>query len=207
MGSYIGIGLVYNIDLQNRIELELKNIANYLVSHEGRITNFKYSKDEEGIEWVEKSFISNLEIERIYNKISNNYFGEIEVEVSILSIEKLKIRIAVRKVDNYYFGILLDILEEELIGVGSKKKLNTITNNIVLLLEELYVVSNYDYAFCDNEAEIQYSPHEFQSLNKKVYSIVALPIREEKKVRIEKSNWNIDGLTDRIMTGKKNDAF
>ncbi len=194
MGSYIGIGLVYN-GTGDRLERELRNVVNYIISHDGSINSFKFSKDEEGNEWEEDS-LDNKGVNNFYSSLCNGYFGQLHMICNILSIQKLNVCIRVEKAKNY-FGLLLDIGEEELIGIGSSKIINKITDKIIEFLNELYEVSAFEYAICDNEAEIQYSPIEFQALSEEVYSIVALPVEDKENLKIIKSSWHIDGLTTR----------
>jgi|LSQX01.3.fsa_nt_gb hypothetical protein len=195
MGSYIGIGLVYDDIPGDRLERELRNIVNYLVSYDGSINSIKFSKDEDGNEWVEDS-LNNKSVEDFYSSLCNGYFGQLHMICNILGIQKLNVCIRVEKTKNY-FGLLLDISEEELIGVSSSENINRITDKIIVFLNELYEVSVFEYALCDNEAEIQYSPTEFQSLSEEVYSIVVLPDEDKKNLKIIKSSWHIDGLTTR----------
>ncbi|PKM51853.1 MAG: hypothetical protein CVV02_04385 [Firmicutes bacterium HGW-Firmicutes-7] len=200
MGSYIGMGLVYNGIPENGLESELKNVVNFLISHNGSINNIKFSKDRHGNEWTE-TIIDNKENENFYSYLSNGYFGQLHLICNILSIQKLNVYIRIEKNKNF-FGLLLDISEEELIGTASIEDIGKITDNIIEFLNELYGFTVFAYAFCDNEAEIQYSPIEFQSqsLNEDIYSIVAIPDLENKnKLKIIKSNWHIDGLTTRII--------
>lgn len=199
MGSYIGIGLVYNIS-ENRLEKELRSLVNYLICREGSIESIRFSKDEDGNEWVEERLKNNIDIEELYLPLVNGYFGQLHIVCNILNMQKLNVYLRIDKVDKNYFGLLLDISEEELIGKSSIENINKVTDRIVRLLKELYEFSSFNYAFCDNEAEIQYSPIEFQSLNEKVYSIAALPTTEDrKKLKIIKSGWHIDGLTTRMI--------
>ncbi len=195
MGSYIGIGLIYDDIPRDRLEGELRNVVNYLISYDGSINSIKFSKDENGNEWVEDS-LNNKSVEDFYSSLCKGYFGQLHMICNILGIQKLNVCIRVEKAKNY-FGLLLDISEEELIGVSSSENINRITNKIIEFLHELYEASVFEYAFCDNEAEIQYSPIEFQSLSEKVYSIVALPDEDKKNLKIIKSSWHIDGLTTR----------
>lgn len=197
MGSYIGIGLVYN-NTDIELEKELRNVVNYLISQNGSIKSIKFSKDEDGNEWVEEIPGNNLDKENFYSLLANGYFGQLQVKCNILSIQNLNIDIRIEKSDKNYFGLLLDIDEHELIGARSGENIYRTTEKIIGFLNDLYKISVFGYALCDNEAEIQYSPLEFQSLNEKVYSIVALPdIEDKKKLNIIKSNWHIDGLTTR----------
>lgn len=49
---------------------------------------------------------------------------------------------------------------------------------MIKVMCELQYVLNYDYAFCDNEAELQYSPKEFM-FGQDVYSITAVSNNSE----------------------------
>lgn len=199
MGSYIGIGLVYNIS-ENGLENEMRNLVNYLILRNGSIKDIKFSNDKDGNEWVEESLKNNIDIEDLYSPLANGFFGQLHVVCNILNIKNLNVYIRIEKVDKSYFGILLDLSEEELLGKNSGGNIERVTDSIIKLLNDLYKVSVFDYAFCDNEAEIQYSPMEFKNSNEKFYSIVAIPTTEyTKKLRIIKSDWNIDGITTRII--------
>lgn len=195
MGSYIGIGLVYNDIQGDRLEKELKNVINYLISHDGNINSIKYSKDDDGNEWVEDS-LDNKCVDDFYSSLCNGYFGELHIFSNILNVQKLNVYLRVEKAKKY-FGLLLDISEEELIGVNSSENINRITDKIIEFLNELYKSSVFEYAICDNEVEIQYSPEEFKSISEAVYSIVALPEKNRESLKIIKSSWHIDGLTTR----------
>ncbi|ACL77062.1 Imm64 family immunity protein [Ruminiclostridium cellulolyticum] len=195
MGSYIGIGFVYNGMSGERVEIELKNIVNFLISHNGNINSIKFSKDEYGNVWIQDS-LNNKCIDDFYSSLCNGYFGELHITCSILSVQNLNVCIRIEKAKKY-FGLLLDISEEELIGVNSSENINRITEEIIEFFNELYKASVFEYAICDNEAEIQYSPEEFQSIGEAVYSIAALPEKNKKSLKIIKNSWHIDGLTAR----------
>jgi hypothetical protein len=195
MGSYIGVGLIYNGISGDRVEKELKNVVNCLISHDGKINKVKFSKDWDGNEWVE-DILDNKCINDFYSSLCNGYFGELHIICNILNVHKLNVCLRVKK-EKKYFGLLLDIDEEELIGVHSSENIDKITDKVIEFLNELYKTSVFEYAICDNEVEIQYSPEEFQSISEAVYSIAALPEKNRKSLKIIKSSWHIDGLTIR----------
>ena len=49
MGSYIGIGFVYDTVSRSRIEKILESIVRYLLSKNGKITYIKFSKDKDTV--------------------------------------------------------------------------------------------------------------------------------------------------------------
>ena len=160
----------------------------------------KISKDIDGEEWIEYDSLVGIKTDDICNILAENYYGQVEIKSNLLRHKNLMITIRVEKEENEeYFGFLLDISEEALIKTNSVSEMNNITDEIEEFIQEFYKHSPYEYAFCDNEAEIQYSPIEFKKIKKSIYSIVAIPFLESNssKVNIIRSNWNIDGLTSR----------
>ncbi|WP_254634950.1 Imm64 family immunity protein [Paenibacillus sp. GbtcB18] len=52
----------------------------------------------------------------------------------------------------------------------------------------------FDYAFCDHEAQIEFSPREFKPER---YSRSFWPDLSNGELKIAKSSWHINGLTER----------
>ena len=98
-----------------------------MIYREESIKSIKFSKDEDGNEWVEHSLKNNIDIEDFYSRLANGYFGQLLVICNILNIQKLNVYIRIEKVDKNYFGLLLDISEEKLIGVSSVENINRVT--------------------------------------------------------------------------------
>jgi len=198
MGSYISIGFVYDkVDLK-QIKFELENLTTCLITALDNVRNMKLSKDMDGEEWIEYSSFKNYPISDLCSLLAEHYFGQLNLKCNLFGLENLEVTIRVEK-EKDYFGFLLDIIETELIKTGSIEEINSITEKIINFITDLYKALAYDYAFCDNEAEIEYSPKEFKGLKDSVYSIAVMPLlgKQEKSFNVIKSNWHIDGLTIR----------
>ena len=198
MGSYIGIGIVYNSHLEDSCKRELRQVLNYLNNQEGSIKSIKFSTNVAGNEWIEHSLINSLEIEDFYTPLINGYYGQIHIVCNVFSLQKVNVYLRIERVDNSYFGLLIDIQEKELLTDNSVVSMSDMEEKIVEFITNLYKTSIFEYAFCDNEAEIQYSPEELQLYNNTAYSIVVLPsVKNKGELSIIKSNWHIDGLSTR----------
>ncbi len=198
MGSYISIGLVYDkLDLE-RVKIELENLTAYLITELGSVKRVKVSKDVDGEEWIEYNTLENYQISEMCGLLSKHFYGQLSLMCNYLGLDNFEVTIRIEKEEDY-FGFLLDVREAELIKTGCLEEINSITEKIITFIKDLRNVLVYDYAFCDNEAEIKYSPREFGELKNDVYSIVIIPsfTEKEKSYNIIKSNWNIDGLTIR----------
>lgn len=200
MGSNISIGLIYERLTKERIEKELDNIVKYLLAYDTRMKKLKVSKDIDGEEWIESDSLNTFQKDSILTMLADNYYGQLEVSGNLLDCNSLVITIRVEKeAEEDYFGFLLDISEEELIKTNSIDEINKITERIIDFMIDIHSYSGYDYAFCENEAEIQYSPKEFRNFEEGIYSVSIIPIKSNDPMgfNIIKSSWNIDGLTSR----------
>lgn len=200
MGSNISIGFIYERFTQERIVKELGNIIKYLFVHDIRITKMKVSKDIDGEDWIEYDSINTFQLDSVFSMLAEYYYGQLEVSSNVLGCNNLAITIRVEKeAEKDYFGFLLDISEEELIKFNSIDEINKVTERIIDFIIDIHSCSGYDYAICDNEAEIQYSPAEFGNLAKAIYSIAIIPsiTNNSNVLKVIKSSWNIDGLTSR----------
>jgi len=196
MGSSTGIGFVYGIG-ENAV-FQFDKIMDLLLLNNGAIDYLKYCRDTNGDEWVEKKVVTQVLSENTLHQLVNNYYGQIKIKCDILSKEDLIIDIYFKKLDSKNYGMLLCISDEQLFESNVNERVDLVTESIVNLIRQIYDVSIFDYAFCDNEVMIEYSLDELQSIRNPVYSILALPNEEDKtKLQILKSDWNIDGLTPR----------
>ena len=200
MGSFISIGFIYQVFSIQTIENEIKKLLKYIVDTDGSLKKMKVSKDIDGEEWNEYDSLMNLQGDSIYAILAKNYYGQIEVNSNIFGCKNITIIIRIEKEeDEDYFGFLLDIDEEELINTNSASEISNITEKIIDFITRFYNYSAYDYAFCDNEAEIKYSPIHFKKVERSIYSITVIPILDgnSNRLNVIRSNWNIDGLTSR----------
>lgn len=198
MGSYITIGFVYAKCNLERLENEFKNLSNYLIKKINKVKSIKACKDTDGEEWIEYNQFKNQQIGDLCDILTKNYYGQIVFESNILGIGDLEVSIRIEKEEDY-FGYLLDISEIKLLKTRGIEELNSITERIITFIITLNKIIEFDYAFCDSEAEIQYSPSEVNDLRNNVHSIVVIPafVEKEKKHEVIKSSWHIDGLTNR----------
>ncbi|HHW37552.1 MAG TPA: hypothetical protein GXX18_10000 [Bacillales bacterium] len=198
MGSFISIGLIYSKRTEERFKNELDILVRYLVSKDGILKKIKMSKDIDGEEWIEYTPNNNLEISESLNLIAKYYYGQVNVVCTFLGFSDLEVAVRIEK-EKDYFGFLLDISEADVIKTHNVEVINRVTDQIINFIIDLYSVSGFDYAFCDNEAEIQYAPDEFCTLENDMYSIIVIPSfgEQDKALNVFKNNWHIDGLTAR----------
>lgn len=196
MGSYIGIGLVYNGSSIEKMKREIAAVINYFVLRDGQLNRAKYSKDEQGSCWIE----DNTQDTKFLNDFAKGFFGEIHLTSNILGKRNLEIILRLEKSNEDYFGLLLDISEQQFLDQESLEYIENITEKIIQLLKNIYEISRYDYAICDNEAEIKYAPSTFLLFKDPVYSVALIPFLEDAKMKFKviRSSWAIDGLTNRL---------
>lgn len=192
MGSNVGIGFVYSF---KKAEIELNHIIEYLLFNNGEVIRYKFCKDENGTSWITAKEIGDLSSKELSEKIVGNYFGEIEISCKLFNRSIEKITLSVTVIDKENFGILVDIPEGELIR--EKGEVVCIERNIISFIKNIYKTSNYDYAFCDNEARIEYSLPEIERLESCPNSITVTPSAVSGGFKTSLTNWAIDGLTRR----------
>jgi len=197
MGSSTGIGFLYSVG--DKAIFQFIEIINLILSNNGKVISLKYCKDPDGDEWVEEKAILQTLTKNILYQLVGNYYGQVNVVCDLLSEKNLKIDIYFKKLDSKNLGVLLNISDEQLFESGINERIDSVTETIINLIRQIYDITNFDYAFCDNEATIEYSLDELKAIENPIYSILALPNKRDKKeLQIIKSNWHIDGLTLRI---------
>ncbi|BCN29440.1 Imm64 family immunity protein [Anaeromicropila herbilytica] len=194
MGSYISVGFIYDKISIDNIKNKMKSLIDFIVSKKGEIKRAKICKDIYGDEWIEYELNDNTQIDNMLVLLAEHYFGQIEIETNLFDLMNLDITVHVEKEEGY-FGFILDISESAFYK-DSLNMVNSYTDKFIDLMKKFYKCSAYNYAFCDNEAEIKYSPLAFRNLNKRVYSLAILPVHNNN-LRVIKSEWNIDGITNR----------
>jgi hypothetical protein len=193
MGSYISIGFVFRRNLEEKIDINFKKLVNFLVQKSGKLNSIKVSKDMDGEEWIEVNVLND---DSRLDLLTEFFYGQLNLSSNIIDGKSLEIIIHIENKPNYY-GFLLDIQEADLIKTNSIEELDYISDKLIKLMVDFYGVSGYDYAFCDHEANIEYSPNEFLMLEKNIYSITIITNHCKNNLEIRKSNWHIDGLTKR----------
>lgn len=187
MSSYISIGFVANDNEELFVE-KCKKIMEVNNKNIGQII-FKYPTDETCNKWnVSNEQVKN--IDKMLKQCFTNELAEIIVDYRINEQIFKGILIKIRKKIGEYTGILFEISED---CFPLKEKINSIENEIIAILRDLLNIG-FEYAYCDNEADIEYSIKEVMG-QKNRYSI--LVTRENNNIVTKLASWKIDGLTSR----------
>ncbi|MFJ7362601.1 Imm64 family immunity protein [Peribacillus frigoritolerans] len=189
MTNILSLGIVYENSFDKSEELQ--SIIQYFLNLKSDIVGIKVSMDEDGENWLEserneKNFILD------YTFLTEKYFGEILIQLNeFWSLNGLSLTLRIVK-ENDFFGYLLDFEMEQLLN---RYSLDLINELIIDLVKDIYSVTKFNYAFCDHDSEIKYSPSQYEDLVE-AYSILILP-REKNGFDVIKNNWQIDGITSR----------
>ncbi|WP_285766918.1 Imm64 family immunity protein [Peribacillus sp. SI8-4] len=189
MTNILSLGIVYENSFDKSEELQ--SIIQYFLNLKSDIVGIKVSMDEDGENWLEserngKNFILD------YTLLTEKYFGEILIQLNdFWSLNGLSLTLRIVK-ENDFFGYLLDFEMEQLLN---RYSLDLINELIIDLVKDIYSVTKFNYAFCDHDSEIEYSPSQYKDIVE-AYSILILP-RAKNGFDVIKNNWQIDGITSR----------
>lgn len=198
MGSYITTGLVFSGSDVSIIKRKLKDLIIFLSGRSECYKSVKASKDIDGNDWIEFKSDELADIQEAYRFASEGYMGQIDLQTSLITSNEIHVSVRVEKEEDY-FGILVDVAEDDFLKSNDLIVLNAADDLMIKFMSELYVVLEYKYAFCDNEAELQFSPNDIQCLAKEMYSILIIPRNSELNsvTNVFRSNWYLNGLTSR----------
>lgn len=198
MGSRICIGLAYGGSSEIRMAVKLGRLIEYLIASGAHVKRFRVSRDSEGSEWIKRDLSDDQGIESFYEVLVRGYYGEADLAGAVLGYNDIAVTVRVVK-GKGYFGFLLDLDEEDLLKSHSQEELDRVTAGIVDWVKGLYPIANFDYAFCDEEAELQYPPEAFRTLGAHKYSVAILPAErgDAGSLSVLMNSWCIDGLTPR----------
>ncbi len=182
LGGYLSIGLVYE-DIKS-ISRELKGLVIYLQKENIILTEVQYSQDEDGEQWV-KNKVNNIDFN--YNSLKDKYYLSLEMVGDLFRIGTQNFVIRVNR-ENGFFGFLIDIEWRLLIDKDKEDITKRIVNSMIKLLK----FTDYDYAFCGHEAEIEYSPTHVKK-NKNIFPITLLNCKN--KLELIYGEFNIDGIS------------
>ncbi|MCY9591358.1 Imm64 family immunity protein [Paenibacillus chitinolyticus] len=115
------------------------------------------------------------------------------MSADLVPYKDLNVEIEIEKCEEYS-GFLVSFRESEVLPDYSEESLETATETIVKLVAEIYPTLQFDYAFCDLEAQIEFSPREFKPER---YSLSFWPDLSNGELKVTKSSWHINGLTER----------
>lgn len=185
MGSYISVGLVAGkCEPSEFLEL-CKRAFNVFGESIQRMT-LKYPLDSECISWKEKTMSINEIDSALSDCYSNNLF-ELHIDYLIEKRCVSGVLFKLKKGDGYQ-GALFEIPEENFDIVN---EIDILEGKIKAIIKNI-LPYGFEYGFCDNEADIEYSKEKILSTDS-VYSV--LLINNESKFRL--APWKIDGLTER----------
>jgi hypothetical protein len=200
VGSHIAIGFVFEQYTNAKIKLHISKLANYLGINCNSIEKFQVSKDKDGGDWIEITYPANNSLDNIYSLAATYYFAEFDLNLDFLGIKNFQAFLrVVKNEEKNYFGLILFLNEEQLIKKYEQIELDRVTPKVLDFIRGIYPILEYDYAYCDSEAPIEYSPAEFKALDRSLYSVAVIPISENEKIQLNFifSGWNIDGHTRR----------
>lgn len=191
MGSYISIGMVTgNCESKEFLGL-CKRVFDVFDLNVKRIT-FKYPLDNECLVWKEIT----VPIGEIDSVLSKCYLSDLcELNIDYL-IEKRCISgvlFKIKKGDGYQ-GALFEIPEE---NFDIADELDILEYKIEAIIGKILHLG-FEYGFCDNEADIEYSKEKIMSMDS-VYSILLINNKLDRP-KIKLAPWKIDGLTKRSYT-------
>lgn len=191
MSSFLSIGFVF--EKNQNIEEIFSEFLSYIIT-DGELQTISYSIDDEGNEW-HKETIKLCSINKIVSLMINNFFGKINVKTIHLFKKVTNIDISIFKFSQGDFGFLIEIDIKQLFEVGNKKELESYSSIIINFCKLCFDKIKYRYAFCDHEANIEYTWDEFNKINKNIYSISVIP--QNEKFIVNLADWEIDGLSHR----------
>lgn len=195
MGSFINVGIVYSDKNVFKINDDLISLIEYLSRFCDRIL-VKYPKDDSYEIWEEKLFEREKGLVDAFKILNTKKMSSGKMICKIQNND-YNILVSIRGENNLFKGLLFEISEEELLQEDfSSENLNDITNKIANSLIELWNNTEFDYAFCDSEADIEYQLFEIEQSDKPIYSMLILK-NNLNQPTIHFSSWCIDGITPR----------
>lgn len=184
MGSYISMGFVYKNNKKAFILELLKGLLLIFISRQSESILCKYSLDIDGDNYIQKE----ISINDLDDEIVNNYYGQIFFKSSFLGFSNNLILTIYKELN--FFGFLIDLNENEIRSLLYLELENKLINHI----KDNSLKLNFDYAFCENEGEIEYHPLEVE-FGYVEYSV--LFINKEGNIIIKKADYLLDGITKR----------
>ncbi|NMF01550.1 Imm64 family immunity protein [Aneurinibacillus aneurinilyticus] len=186
MGGYISIALVY--EDRNKLSNELKKLTRYFIQKGAILLKVKYSEDKEGENWREE-IVNNNEVD--FTMLTEKYYGNIDIIADMFNESLKNLKLSIHKEEGFY-GFLIDIKWEELFEEHSKSSVEKITQNIINIILQLYKETQFSYAFCGHEVEIEFSPNDFNSIENG-YPISVLPFND--RLEVFYGEFSIDGIS------------
>lgn len=190
MGSYISVGFVFKMIKLKFKEQILKYLIGNLPLSDYSVLIYKTDTDIEGRKIIEKKMMYRQMSDEDYKIITDYDFGNILLMCNFLGIKNQMMNITFFK-EKTHFGFLIELFEDPFRNKVDYLKQETL---LVNFMKECFKEMDFDYAICDNEGTIEFSPEEI-SHEDFSYSILILP--EGDKLVVKKGEYLIDGKTKR----------
>ncbi|QVK18228.1 hypothetical protein KHQ81_00475 [Mycoplasmatota bacterium] len=191
MGSYISVGFVFRNNKLNLKEKMFKYLVESLQLNDYSVLIYKMCTEMDGKESIEKKLLYRDITDKDYHIMTKYDYGNILLMCPFLGISNQMINIIFYK-ENTHFGFLIELFEDVF-----RKKIAYDKQEVLLVefIKRCYHNMPFDYAICENEGQIEFSPDDIdaEDLN---YSILILPDKEEGFI-IKKGAYLIDGVTKR----------
>ncbi|WP_232699979.1 Imm64 family immunity protein [Brevibacillus daliensis] len=194
MGANTSIGLVYDPNKQN-LKSQCSNLINALkTKYDIKVDRIQYSTEKETANWITVDNPDNAALNKFYSEIESIFM--VQISLSFKSFKDNAFSTVLRIIrEKNVEGFLLDISEEDIIPDYSESLILEAEDFICSMVRHIYKYVNFEYGFCDQEAEIEYSPKDFFNLGYSVYSLEFIPT--DLSLKIKKSDWDITGLNER----------
>lgn len=171
------------------------SLLNYFLNNSIGFSSLHISNDEEGFNGIDynnpnQTFLENImdkSPDFYYLKLSfNNFpFGNLFID-GLLKIEKH---------ENSYYSFGFEFEEVDILSNYDVDSLESVEKNIINTIEKIGENINWDYAFANQEAEVQFSPEQFEKETNAQYAIEIT--NSESGLKISKSTWYVNGITER----------
>ncbi len=210
-GQYIDIGFVYPFINQESQQAEIDSLIHYLHNWDFTIKSLIASTDPDGEGYIELNSVDQMDESTIGRIFSSMYYGKLTIDLKVDGEPIHDIFIYVEKgeekLDGFYCVFIsikgdqiikeCNLMGPEIYEEPINDFINAITNKLISLMVDFYGFSQYSYALCDAETQMQCTPDELAQNQNEIYSVVVLPNKSafEAKLEVRKSKWNIDGFS------------
>lgn len=184
-GSFIGVGLVYYKSDIKKILMCMKHILSHYLSEKYNIKTY-FEKENLNKEYNVES-IEKINFKKV---LSADYFT-IYFD-SVCNDKTISLIMSKDNMDNF-LSVQVDINEESLYNCIPRTKCLDYFEKMII---DLYKISPFCYAYCDNEATFEYTLSEFKTFGMNSYSIAFLP-KTMNEMKIIRQKWNLDGYSER----------
>lgn len=195
MGSYINIGIVYSDNNVHKINNDLHFVVKYLLQFCDRIL-VNYPQNDTYENWEEKSFEGEEGLFDAFTILNTKKMSSGKMCCTIHN-NNYNVLVSIRGDSDLFKGVLFEIQEKELLHDDyTRENLDKITNKIASSLTSLWNETEFSYAFCDSEADIEYQLNEIEQSEQPIYSLLLFK-NNMNQPTIQLSSWCIDGITQR----------